>query len=174
MRRRKHFKIDQLPDELVEAIHQKLVDGWTYRDLAEWLKQQGQPISKSSVARYGKDFLARLEALKAAREKAKAIVEAHPDAPATEMVEAANQLAVQLILETLMQLDDLAGEQVTDLLHALAKLEQSGVQRERLKLEFRRRTERVLSAIRDDELQGKTPEEIRAIIRERIREEYGG
>lgn len=172
--RRKHFKIDELPEELVEALHQKLVDGWTYRDLADWLRSQGQPVSKSAVGRYGKDFLVRLEALKQAREKARAIVEANPDRPATEMVEAANQLAVQLILETLMKLDALDGEEVTGLLHALARLEQSGVQRERLKLEFRRRTEAVLNRVSDDDLAGKSPEEIRAIIRERIREEYGG
>lgn len=137
-RRRKHYKVDQLPPELVEAINKKLVDGWTYRDLADWLNEQGQPISKSAIGRYGKDFLTRLEAIKATREKARAIIEADPDAPATEMTEAANQLAVQLIMETLMQVDDLTGERVSDLFKALAMLERSGVQREKLKMEFHR------------------------------------
>lgn len=137
-RRRKHFKIDQLPPELVEAINRKLVDGWTYRQLADWLNEQGQPVSKSAVGRYGKHFLARLEALKATREKARAIVESAPDAPATELNEAANQLAVSLITETLLSVDDLTGEKVSDLLNALARLERSGVAREKLKMEFHR------------------------------------
>mgnify|MGYP001195371940 CR=1 FL=1 len=146
--RRKHFKIDQLPPELVEAINRRLVDGWTYRDLAEWLDKQGAPVSKSAVGRYGKDFLIRLEALKATREKAKAIVESAPDSPAMELNEAANQLAVTLITETLMSVESLDGEKISDLLKALAQLERSGVAREKLKMEFNRGVNTAFAKIR--------------------------
>lgn len=167
-RRRKHFKVDSLPPELVEAINKKLVDGWTYRELADWLNQQGQPVSKSAVGRYGRDFLARLEALKATQMKARAIVEAAPDAPATELSEAANQLATQLIIETLLQVDDLTGARITDLLKVLPHLEKAGVARERLKLEYRQKVDRAVQAIEETAKQkGLDPETLR-IIKEQI------
>ena len=135
--RRKHSKITSiLPPELVEAIHQRLVNGDTYQDIADWLNQKGHDVSRSSVGRYGKDFLARLERLKIVKEQAKTIVTENKDGPATEMAEAANQLAMQLIMENLLTVDDLKGAKITEVLKALALLERSGVQREKLKFDF--------------------------------------
>ncbi|SHJ60011.1 phage protein Gp27 family protein [Desulfofundulus thermosubterraneus] len=150
-KRRKHFKVETLPPEIVEAINRKLVEGYTYQQLANWLNQMGHPVGKSSLARYGKDFLSRLERLRVVKEQARAIVEVNPDAPATEMAEAANQLATQLIMEFLMQvdLDDLAQAKVTEVLKALAKLEASGVRREQLKFNFNRGVDAAVSRIKE-------------------------
>lgn len=172
--RRRHSKITrELPPEIVEAVNQKLVDGFTYEEIANWLRSLGHEVSRSTVGRYGKEFLSKLERLKLAKEQAKAIVSEMGDAPATELHEAANQLAVQLIMETLIRVPDLEGEKVSELLKALAHLERSSVSREKLKAEFRQKAEATVSGLRDEELAGKSPEEIREIIRRRIREEYG-
>jgi len=171
---RRHYKVHSLPPELREAVDELILQGVHYRDIAAFLRERGHEIGKSSVARYGKDFLARLERVKLIRDQARAILEAKPDAPATELAEAASLLAQQLIMETLMKLDNVDGEKVSSLLLALAKLEQSGVARERLKLEYRAKAESVVSRLHDEELAGKSPEEIRELIRRRIREEYGG
>ncbi|MBE3574553.1 MAG: DUF3486 family protein [Firmicutes bacterium] len=173
MARRKHPKVATLPLELQEAIHQRLLEGWTYRDITDWLNEKGHAVSKSAIGRYGKDFHQKLERVKILRDQARAIMESNAEAPATELAEATSQLAVSLIMETLMQLDDLQGAKVTELLKVLPKLEQSGVLRERLKLEYRKKAETVVSGLDDALLAGKSPEEIREIIRQRVREEYG-
>lgn len=148
--RRKHSKIDKLPEEIVKAVNELLVTpGVTYKDVVGWLKQKGHEVSKSSVGRYSQQFLSRLEKLRAVKDQAKAIIEADPDAPATEMHEAANQLAVQLIMEKLMGIPDLEGAKITEIFKALALLERSAVSREKLKLEFNKGVEAAAAKIKE-------------------------
>lgn len=174
MTRRKHSKVERaLPPEIREAVNAKLTDGYTYQEIADWLRSLGHVVSRSSLGRYGKGFLAKLERVKVAREQARAIVQEVGDGPATEMAEAANQLAVQMIMEVLMETPSLAGEKIAELLKALAQLERATVNREKLKFEFRSKAESVVTTIQDDDLAGKSPAEIRELIRARIKEEYG-
>ena len=54
---RTRSKIDtDLPVHLKEQVHRLLVEGETYEGIAAFLKAEGYDISKSSIARYGKDF----------------------------------------------------------------------------------------------------------------------
>lgn len=147
--RRKHYKIEQLPKEIVTVINNKLTDGCTYEEIAEWIKSMGHDVGKSSVGRYGKDFLSRLERLKVVKEQAKTIVE-NNDGPTTQMAEAANQLAMQLIMETLMKVDNLEGAKITELFKAISLLERSGVAREKLKYEFDRGVSAAAAKIKEN------------------------
>jgi len=52
------------------------------------------------------------------------------------MAEAANQLAIQLITEKLMEVENLDGAKITEIFKALALLERSATSREKLKFEF--------------------------------------
>lgn len=148
---RKHYKVEGLPQGIVDAVNRQLVDGRTYDDIVAWLNDMGHEVSRSSVGRYGKDFMSKLQRLKIVKEQAKAIVEVNPDAPATEMAEAANQLATQLIMELLMELDldDLRGAKVTEVLKSLAKLETSSVRREKLKFDFNRGVDAAAAKIKE-------------------------
>ncbi|MDI3480803.1 MAG: hypothetical protein PWQ97_458 [Tepidanaerobacteraceae bacterium] len=147
--RRKHHKIEKLPDELVEAVNKKLVEGHTYQEITQWLNEMGHSVGKSSVARYGKDFLSRLERLRVVKEQAKAIVNESGDRPATEMAEAANQMAMQLIMETLMKVDSISTDDIHKIFNALARLESSGVQREKLKMDFRQKIEIAITRLKE-------------------------
>lgn len=172
MARRKHSKIErELPQELVEEINARLVEGHTYREIADWLRQMGHPVSKSSVGRYGKDFLARLERLRIVREQARAIVEDNADRPATELNEAASALASQLITEALLAANEAGNgldKKVTEAIKALALLERSAVARERLKLEYRQKAETAVKQIEQTaQKKGLDPETL-AIIKEQI------
>ena len=136
MARRKHSKITTiLPDALVQAINERLVAGETYESIAGYLRAQGHDISKSSVGRYGKDFLAKLERLRIVKEQARTIVNEGKDGPALEMTEAATQLALQLIMERLVTVENLDDAKSGEILKALALLERSAVQREKLKID---------------------------------------
>lgn len=134
--RRKHSKITSiLPAELVEAINHRLVNGETYEQIAAFVRGEGHEISKSSVGRYGKDFMTKLERLRVVKEQAKAICTESKDTPGLEMTEAATQLALQLIMEKLVLTENLDDTKTGDILKALALLERSAVQREKLKLD---------------------------------------
>lgn len=150
--RRSHSKISTYPPELVDAINQKIVEGMTYRQIADWLSQKGQEISHTAVANYGKTFLSKLEQLKVVKEQAKAIVTESGDAPATEMAEAANQLAIQMIMETLMDAEKgvLQKEKLSDVLKALAQLEKSSVARENLKMQFNKGYTKAIAHVKDE------------------------
>ena len=101
--RRKHARITtELPKSLIQAINERLVAGETYESIAAYLRERGHDISKSSVGRYGKDFLSKLERLRIVKEQARTIMTEGKDGPALEMTEAATQLALQLIMERLV------------------------------------------------------------------------
>lgn len=154
IQRRKHHKIKQeLPNELVEAVNKRLVEGHTYREITDWIKNEGYEISKSSVGRYGKDFLSRLERLKVIKEQAKTIVEQSADRPATEMHEAANQMAMQLIMETLQKAESgkmVEEESLTQIMKVLAKLETSAAKREKVKLAFNRGVNAAVESLKEE------------------------
>lgn len=165
--RRKHSKITSiLPAELVEAINHRLVNGETYEQIAAFVRGEGHEISKSSVGRYGKTFLSKLERLKIVKEQAKAIVTESKEGPSLEMTEAATQLALQLIMEKLVLTDNLDDTKTGEILKALALLERSAVQREKLKLDATKALDIAVKQIKD-ELQAeliKQPEILAKIV----------
>lgn len=135
--RRKHYKVQEFPPEIVEEVNKLLATpGVTYDSIVQLLREKGHEIGKSSLQRYGSEFLSRMERLKVVQDQAKAIMAESNGQPVTEMAEAANQLAMQLVMEHLMEVDSLEGEKLTEVLKALARLEQSGVRREELKLRY--------------------------------------
>ncbi|NPV70300.1 MAG: DUF3486 family protein [Firmicutes bacterium] len=171
--RRRHSKIvTDLPQEVTEAVNQRLTEGYTYREIAEWLAQMGHPVSKSAVGRYGKHWLARLERLRIARDQAKAIIDQAAADPEVAMGEAASQLAMQLIMEAMMASLDKGPSglnlKIVEAMKALAQLERSGVAREKLKQEIREKAKRVAQDVeKKAAAAGLDPETIK-YIREQI------
>ncbi len=135
--RRKHSKIDGLPQELISAINDAIVNRRkTYKEIEEWLQEKGHDISQSSVQRYGKTFLTKLERISTAREQAKTIIETSSGLK-TEMSEATSTVAFQLLMEMLINTDSKDVDKNTlNAIKTLATLERSTVAREKLKIEF--------------------------------------
>lgn len=127
-----------MPAELREAIDRKILAGMEYQEIAEYINTMGIPVSRSSVNRYGQRFLSKMEKLRLAREQAKIVLENAKDSPALEGVEAASHMAVQVIMEKLLEMDDIKDAKSVDVFKALALLERSAVQREKLKLDYNR------------------------------------
>jgi hypothetical protein len=127
------------------------VEGHTYAQIVEWLKQMGHQLSPMALQRYSKDFLSRLDRLKQIRDQAKAIVESNQGAPGTQLAEAANEMALSMIMETLMAVDNpLADAKVTELLKALPKLADSATRREALKFQFNKGVEAAAARIKEE------------------------
>lgn len=164
--KRSHSKIAKLPDELRQAVDRLILDGKTYQEITVYLSDLGSAVSRSSVNRYGQKFVAKMEKLRLFQEQAKIIVEKTKDRPALETAEAANQMAIQTILEAVIEMDNLKGEKSTELFKSLALLERSAVQREKLKLDVTKSLELAVRQIKN-ELQAeliKQPEVLAKIV----------
>jgi len=139
--RRKHHKVRTFPPEIVSAVHDLLASGVTYDQITAWLRERGFPIHRASVARYGKDFAARLERIRAVEDQAKAILEETAGEP-LQMEEATTRMALHLIAEHLLRMQDLGeASRPVEVIRALAHLQASSASRERLRLEWQRRAQ---------------------------------
>lgn len=151
MTKRSHSKIAKLPEEIRAAVDRKILAGIEYQEIAAYINAMGSDqVSRSSVNRYGQKFMAKMECLRLAREQARVVVDGSKDGQALEMVEATSQMAVQVIMERLIEMDDLKGAKSTEVLKALALLERSAVQREKLKLAITRAIETAAEQIKAD------------------------
>jgi hypothetical protein len=165
---RTHYKAQELPPELQEELNRRLIAGMTYAALSEWLAEVGYGISKSALHRYGQSFLKKYEAIKLARDQARAIVEDNPGMPATQLAEASNEMALQLIMEELMNIESLQGEEPVQLMKALALLQKSSAQIQRVKMDYQRKVERAARNIEEklERKKGLDPETLRVIKEE--------
>lgn len=134
---RSHGKIDSLPPKLRSEVENRLLNGDTYEEISDYLKDQGQEIHYSSVGRYGRKFLKRFESVRVAKEFAKLLAEDNADRPSTELHEANNLLASQLIMEAMVQ-DDMDPEERAKIAKSIASLQRAQVSNEKLKLQARK------------------------------------
>jgi hypothetical protein len=75
------------------------------------------------------------------------VVDSAGDRPALEIAEAANQMALSAVMEYIMEIDSLKGAKATEVIKALALLERSGIQRERLKLDARKKADEAIKKL---------------------------
>ena len=166
---RTHSKVSRLPKEVREIIDRKILDGVTYQEIAEHLRDLDHDISRSSVNRYGQKFIAKMEKLRLFQEQSQVIVETTGDRPALEIVEATSQMALQTIMEHIMGMDSLKGAKHTEVLKALALLERSAVQREKLKIEAKKKADEAVKKIESKAKTSKNLDaETVAFIKEQI------
>lgn len=134
---RSHGKIDRLPAPLKKEVENRLLDGDTYEDISAYLKEQGEDVHYSSVGRYGRGFLKKFESVRIAKEFAKLLAEDNIDRPATELHEANNLLASQIIMEAMVD-DDMDAKERAQAAKSIASLQRAQVSNEKLKISARK------------------------------------
>ncbi len=72
---RKHSKIDGLPSDIKEAVEEMIKSDFTYKDIVDYIKNQGFEISQSSVQRYASSLNETLQSLKMAQENFRVVME---------------------------------------------------------------------------------------------------
>lgn len=72
---RKHSKIDGLPSDIKEAVEEMIKSDFTYREIVDYIKNQGFEISQSSVQRYASGLNETLQSLRMAQENFRAVME---------------------------------------------------------------------------------------------------
>jgi hypothetical protein len=134
---RSHGKIDRLPAPLKKEVENRLLEGDTYEDISAYLKEQGEDVHYSSVGRYGRGFLKKFESVRIAKEFAKLLAEDNIDRPATELHEANNLLASQIIMEAMVD-DDMDAKERAQAAKSIASLQRAQVSNEKLKISARK------------------------------------
>lgn len=144
---RSHGKIDRLPAGLRKEVEDRLVAGDTYESISEYLAGQGEDVHISSVCRYGKSFLKKFESVRIAKEFARLLAEDNVDRPATELHEANNLLASQIIMEAMVD-DDMDAKERAEAAKSIATLQRAQVSNEKLKIQARKEQGAVHIAMR--------------------------
>ena len=167
---RSHGKINKLPEQLRKQVEAKLLEGFTYEQISDFLTTMGHSIHFSSVQRFGKPFLQKFEQVRMAKEYAQLLAEDNADRPSTELNEANNALASQLLMEMLVDANMPAEERVKTI-KSISLLQQAQVQNERLKIISRKEAGAVRSAMNMfkkrvfDELQTNHPAIVELLIK---------
>jgi len=167
---RSHGKIDSLPNMLRREVENKLLEGYTYEQISEFLKTMGHDVHYSSVHRFGKPFLKKFESVRMAKEFAQLLAEDNAERPTTELHEANNALISQMIMEILVD-QDMPPEKKTKLYKAIAELQNAQTANERLKIKSRKEHSIVVSAMNMlkermfKELQSADPDVIAAMMK---------
>jgi hypothetical protein len=142
-------KVDQLPEEVRQALEQRLIKaGFAgYEELATWLQEQGFEISKSSLHRWGATFEDRVDALRIATQQAKAIVQASPDDQG-DMSEALMRLMQERIFSALVSLEvDPKKLNLGSLAKALAPITRASIAQKQYAAAVRERVASAASAV---------------------------
>ncbi len=138
---------ESYPDELVKIINEKIKKGVTYKELTNYInnldevkKDEIKGTSIAGVQRYASSFKERLERSRAIREQVTAIISETGDTPDTEMVDVANKIAIEMVVERLLEADatSLKEENMLDVINAVTKLQRSAGSSEKLKLQYKK------------------------------------
>jgi len=122
-------KIELLPDAVLNELNGELVKNRFsgYVALAQWLKDKGYAIGKSSLHRYGQKFEDKLATLKLSTDQARAVVTASPDDEGA-MNEALMRLIQEKLFGILMDMNvDVKRINISSLAKSVAELARASV-----------------------------------------------
>jgi hypothetical protein len=170
--KRTHSSVSKLPPEVQAAITERLNAGATYQDIVDHLHAMGHAVSRSAVGRWGLALRTRQEHLEASADLACLLTE---KLGAEQLEEAATVLALELVVNTLMQHDDITtGDEglylphVTQLLSALARVSTANLVRDKWNADVERKAQEAADAVsrqaRSEGLSDETVELIKARI----------
>ena len=164
--RRKRGRIrNELAPEIREQVDRLLIEGATYEKVREFLARRGIEIGRSSIGRYGKDFLNAYSRLRVVEDKSRALVSETGDGLVLE--EAASKIFAQMVIEAQLS-GDLDIKALPRIISDFAKLQSSSIMRERIKLTFRERAKSVAGEVAKVARTGGLAEEKAALIKKKI------
>jgi hypothetical protein len=101
MIRRKHSKIDKLPDKLKDDVEQMMQTNFTYAEIADYIKRNGYDISIASVCRHAGNLNKTLQTLRMAQENFRVIMEEVNRYPQLDTSEGIIRLLSHQVLEAI-------------------------------------------------------------------------
>lgn len=159
---RKRSRIEvELPPDIQANVNRLLTEQKTYEEVAEYLREEGYDISRSSVGRYGKDFFKLTSLARVFEAKAKALVDGQ-DMMTIE--HATSKLLIQEVLTRLMN-GEINITEAPRILSDVAKLQSSSIQRNRYLREIRERVEKVAETVEKKVTKAGVSKEIADMIK---------
>lgn len=137
-------KINQLPDEIKNAVDDMLSDtNNTYLDISNWLKEQGYDISRSAVGRYSLRTSKTVSKVNEMMQQSKAIAEIVNRNPDVDFAKGGRLMALNRMAERLNtasdeEFDELSLEKAARLIASLSRAETQAVKAER---DYRKKVE---------------------------------
>ena len=104
MARRKHSKIDKLPDTLRADIEQMMLSDFTYAEIARHIQSKGFDVSPAAVYRHAKNLDATVKELRMAQENMRVIMDEIAKYPALDTTEGIIRLLSNNLLQTINQM----------------------------------------------------------------------
>jgi hypothetical protein len=135
-KRRKHHKIATFPTEVQSAVNDLLAGGVTYEEITHRLRDLGHQVGKSSVARYGKEFAAQLEAAQKTKDFMRTLVDEVGMDP-LELESGAIKLSLHRAVETVMKAEATGDEDPMEAIRAIGLLAKSSAHVETVRMKFR-------------------------------------
>lgn len=111
-KRRAIGKVDKLVPLLKSTVEQMLLTGSTYKEIVEYLAQNGEVMSQNAICTYAKKFLATVEMVSIAQQNFAVLMDEMNKYPDLDTGEAMIRLASHHVINALSSLDD---EQLKDM-----------------------------------------------------------
>lgn len=105
-RRRSIGKVDRLPPELKDTVEQMLLTGCTYKNIVEFLKENGEHMSQMAICTYAKKFLATVDMINVAQTNFSVLLDEMNRFPDLDTSEALIRLASHHVLNALANIDE--------------------------------------------------------------------
>ena len=112
MGNRKHSKIDQLDPAVKETVDEMIKTGALYREIVDYIKQNGMSVSIAAVGRYAKNLMSTLDALRLSQQNFRAIMEETEKYPDLDVTEGILRLLSGQMLDAVSQMNE---DQLKDL-----------------------------------------------------------
>lgn len=160
---RRHSRVEtELTPEIKAQVDRLLIENATYEEISEFLKKQGHDISRSSIGRYGKDFLNAYKRLRMIEDQSRTLVSEAGQGMVLE--EAASKIFSQQIIEMLLDAG-MEPKSLPKLAMAFSMLQSSSVSREKFKADLKKKVGRAIEQI-EQGMKKMTKEEMVQLMKE--------
>lgn len=163
---RRHSRVaTELTQELKAQVDRLLIENATYEEIAVFLKEKGHDISRSSIGRYGKEFLNAYKRLRMIEDQSRTLKSESGDGLVIE--EAASKIFTQQVLEMLLD-SGLDPKSLPKLMLSFSALQSSSVAREKFKAAIARQVQKVSEDVTKIAKKSGLSDDAAAQIREKI------
>lgn len=104
--RRRTGKVDRLKPELKDTVEQMLLTGSTYKEIVQYLKDNGEEMSQMAICNYAKKFLATVEMISVAQANFSTLMDEMNRYPDLDTAEALIRLTSHHLVNALSQVGE--------------------------------------------------------------------
>ncbi len=149
-RRRSIGKVDRLSPELKDTVEQMLLTGHTYKEIVEYLKENGEEMSQMAVCTYARKYMATVEMINIAQQNFSMLMDEMNRYPDLDTSEALIRLSSQHVMNALTSVDEeqLKEIPVEDLIKQTNGLIRAAAYKKRIEVQSKESYEAGLEAVK--------------------------